>query len=193
MKGPIDTVAIGASAGAVEALSVILPGLPDHLPLAIVIVIHVPAHRDTALAQVFESKCRLRVKEAEDTEPLENGTIYFAPSDYHVLIEPSRRLSLSTEGPVLYSRPSIDVLFESAADSLGDRVLGVILSGANSDGANGLLAIQEAGGIALVQDPETAFATAMPRAAIASCPTARVADLQEITWILSSVGERESV
>ncbi len=179
-------VVIGASAGAIEALGVILPALPADFPWPILIVVHVPSHCQSLLAELFKNRCQLLVKEAEDKETICPGTIYFAPSDYHLLVEPDFTLSLSSDEPVLYSRPAIDVLFQSAADAYGDGLIGIILTGANSDGAQGLRAVHAAGGNALVQDPATAQAATMPRAALAACPAARAATLDEIVTLLQS-------
>ena len=126
-------------------------------------------------------KCQMDVKEAEDKEPIMPGTIYFAPPDYHLLVEVDKRLSLSSEEPVLFSRPSIDVLFETAAEAYGPELIGIILTGANSDGATGLAAIYEAGGTTLVQNPELAYTAAMPASAIKACPEAQVMNLDEIS------------
>jgi two-component system chemotaxis response regulator CheB len=130
------------------------------------------------------------VCEAEDKEPIEPGVVYFAPPDYHLLVEQDKRLSLSGDEQVLFSRPSIDVLFESAADAYGGGLIGVVLTGANSDGANGLKAVVEAGGVAVVQSPGSAFAVAMPEAAVATCPDARVLPVNEIAAYLREVGAR---
>ncbi|MES2476305.1 MAG: chemotaxis protein CheB [Verrucomicrobiota bacterium] len=184
---PPAAVVIGASAGAIDALSVILPALPTSFPLPVLIVVHVPGHPQSMLAELFGNRCALLVKEAEDKETIRPGTVYFAPSDYHLLVEPDFTLSLSSDEPVLYSRPAIDVLFQSAADAYGDGLTGIILTGANSDGAAGLRAIRDAGGTALIQDPATAQGTAMPRAAITACPDARVASLAEIAAFLHAI------
>jgi two-component system chemotaxis response regulator CheB len=178
-------VVIGASAGAIQGLSLILPELPADFPMPVLIVVHVPADRDNILAPLFAPRCRMAVREVEDKEPALPGTIYFAPPDYHLLLESDGSLSLSTDEPVLYSRPSIDVLFESAADAFGDAVAGVILSGASADGAAGLRAICDAGGTALIEEPETAYADTMPLAAIAACPAARVLTLGGIAEYLT--------
>ncbi|MCC2671503.1 MAG: cheB 2 [Armatimonadetes bacterium] len=162
----IEVIVIGASAGAVEALSLLLPPLPADFPVALLIVVHLPRDRDSLLAELLGARCRVKVKEAEDKERIEGGTVYFAPPDYHLLVEPDRSLSLSVDEPVRYSRPSIDVLFESAADVYGERLLGIVLTGANSDGAQGLRTVCEAGGKAIVQAPETASAPFMPQAAL---------------------------
>jgi len=173
-------VVIGASAGAIEALSLILPELPATFPLPVLVVVHIPPERRNILAPLFEAKCRLATREAEDKEAILPGTIYFAPSDYHLLVEKGETVALSSDEPVLHSRPAIDVLFESAADVYGEGLTGIVLSGANADGAQGLKAIVEAGGAAIVQEPSEAYAEAMPLAALAACPSARVMTLAAI-------------
>ncbi|MFS2108619.1 chemotaxis protein CheB [Sphingomonas sp. Sphisp140] len=182
---PPRAVVIGASAGAIQALSLILPELPADFPLPVLVVVHVPADRDNILAPLFAARCAMAVREAEDKEPALAGTIYFAPPDYHLLVETDGSLALSSDEPVLYSRPSIDVLFESAADAFGDALLGVILTGASADGAQGLRSICQAGGRALIEEPETSYADTMPRAAIAACPTARILTLDAIAEYLT--------
>ena len=182
-----QAVVIGASAGALEALSVILPALPAAFALPIFVVVHVPPDKDSLLAELFQAKCRIKACEAEDKEPVNGGTAYFAPADYHLLVEPDKTLSLSNDEPVLYSRPSVDVLFESAADAYGPGLIGIVLTGANHDGARGLGAIVQAGGSAIVQSPQGAYAAAKPEAAIAECPTARVMSLQEISLYLQGL------
>jgi two-component system chemotaxis response regulator CheB len=185
---PVGMVVIGASAGAVQALLVVLPALPASFALPILVVVHVPPDRDNVLVPLMQTKCRLTVKEAEDKEPIVGGVIYFAPSDYHLLIEADRTLALSTDEPVNYSRPAIDVLFESAADAYGEELVGVILTGANHDGAAGLRAVADAGGVVIVQPPDEAYATAMPDAALEACPSAMTMNLDAIASYLSSLG-----
>ncbi|GGF69970.1 chemotaxis protein CheB [Azorhizobium oxalatiphilum] len=180
-------VVIGASAGALEALSAILPALPASFSLPIMVVVHVPPDKHSLMAELFQAKCRIAVREAEDKEPIEGGTVYFAPPDYHLLVESDACLALSTDAPVLFSRPSIDVLFESAADAYGPALIGIVLTGANQDGARGLRAVVDAGGTALVQDPANAFAGAMPEAAIDLCPDALVRPLADIAIFLQEV------
>ena len=177
-------IVIGASAGALEALSGILPALPKGYRIPIMIVVHLPPDKKSVLADLLQAKCELDVHEAQDKEPIEDGTVYIAPPDYHLLIERDRYLSLSSEEPVLFSRPSIDVLFETAADAYGESLIGIILTGANNDGALGLKAIVDAGGMALVQQPELAYAPMMPQAALEACPDAQVLKLQEIATYL---------
>lgn len=180
-------VVIGASAGALEALSNILPVLPADFRLPILVVVHIPPDKRSVLAELFRAKCRLAIVEAEDKEPIRGATAYFAPPDYHLLVESDMTLALSTEEPVLFSRPSIDVLFESAADVFGAGLIGIVLSGANEDGSKGLKAVAEAEGIAIVQDPDEAFQAAMPQAAIDAVPTARIMPLSSITEFLQKV------
>lgn len=165
-RRPLDVAVIGGSMGAVRALATILPTLPATLSFPVVIVVHIPPTSPSGLAALFGSRCSLRVREAEDKETLAPGCVYFAPSDYHLLVDSNRTLALSCEDPVHFSRPAIDVLFESAADAFGEGVLGVVLTGASADGAEGLRAIAEAGGITIVQDPSTAEVAVMPYAAL---------------------------
>ena len=184
---PPAAVVIGASAGALEALTSILPLLPPEFPLPILVVVHIPPDKRSVLAHLFEAKCQVRVMEVEDKEPIKPGTVYFAPPDYHLLVEGEEELALSSEEPVMFSRPSIDVLFESAADVWEERLIGIILTGANSDGSRGLKALSAAGGTAIVQDPGQASARAMPDAAIAATPTAIVMSLNEIAAYLRRI------
>jgi len=186
--GAIKAITIGASAGAVQALMALLPALPATFPLPVLVVVHVPPDRDSALTTLLQSRCKLLVKEAEDKEPALGGVVYLAPSDYHLLLEADGCLALSTDEPVNYSRPSIDVLFESAADACGDSLLGIILTGANHDGAAGLKAVFDQGGVAVVEDPARAYAQAMPMAALEACPEAAVMSLEAITSYLLSTG-----
>ena len=182
-----EAIVIGASAGALEVLSVILPTLPVTFELPIMVVVHIPPDKRSVLAELFAAKCALKVVEAEDKMPLEAGTVYFAPPDYHLLVETDKSLALSADEPVLFSRPSIDVLFESAADIYGPGLIGIILTGANQDGALGLKAIADAGGTAIVQAPETAFQDAMPEAAIKAVPKADILSLASIATYLQKV------
>lgn len=181
---PLRAIVIGASAGAVDALLHLLPPLPADYPLALMIVVHLHPDSDSTLVTLLAARSQIVVKEAEDKEPIRPGIAYLAPPNYHLLIEQDGRLSLSSEEPVLFSRPSIDVLFESAADAYGDAVAGVILTGANSDGSEGLRAICAAGGRAFVQLPEEAEADTMPRAALSACPSARVLPLAQLADLL---------
>ena len=170
----IEATVIGGSAGALEALASLLEGLPADLRVPIAIVVHIARGKPSALASVLAGHSALPVCEAEDKAPLEPGHAYVAPPGYHVLLERGPRIALSVDAPVNFSQPSIDVLFESAAAALGPGVAGVVLSGANDDGARGLFAIAEAGGVAMVQDPDEAGSRTMPEAAVRTCPRAAV-------------------
>lgn len=166
----IDAVVVGASAGGVEVLSALLAALPAGCPVAFFIVMHIPRERPSLLPEVFGMRCALPVKEAEDKEPVQPGTVYFAPPDYHLLLDRGPALALSSDEPVHFSRPSIDVLFESAADIYGERLLGLILTGANQDGAAGLAAVGRSGGRTVVQDPDSAAVAYLPQAALQQGP-----------------------
>ena len=162
-----ELIAIGGSAGAFDALLALVPELPDELAIPIVLVLHQQPHQKSLVPELLAPVTRRAVREVEDKDPLTPNTIHVAPPNYHVLVERDRTLALSVDEPVQFSRPSIDITFESAAVALGDRVLGVLLSGANDDGARGLHRIVESGGLAIVQDPATVPYSAMPRAALA--------------------------
>lgn len=188
-SGQIEAIVIGASAGAIASLSQLLPPLGRDFPLAILVVVHVPADQPHSVAGLLQTKCRLLVKEAEDKEPILPGTVYFAPPDYHLLVEDERVLSLSNEEPVNFSRPSIDVLFESAADVYREHLLAIVLTGANHDGAQGARTIGLAGGTVLVQDPDSAMARMMPESALEACPTASMLSLAELSELLIAQGQ----
>jgi two-component system, chemotaxis family, protein-glutamate methylesterase/glutaminase len=187
LKGRIDAVVVGASAGGIEALMTLLPPLPATLGVPIFIVVHLPRGRPSLLTDIFLEKCALQVCEAQDKEPVRPGTVYFAPPDYHLLIDEGPQLALSSDEPVHHSRPSIDVLFESAADIYGSRLLGIILSGANDDGAAGLAAVAAAGGTTIVQQPDSAQVKQMVVAALNLSPASRALDLQGMTALLRTL------
>jgi len=186
-KNTFKAVVIGTSAGALGALTALLPALPHDYPLSIMVVVHLPPDKESILAELLSAKCKINIKEAEDKEYIQPGTVYLAPPDYHLLVEKDYSLSLSTEEPVLFSRPSINVLFETAADAYGPALIGIILTGANNDGASGLKAVAESGGTALVQNPSEAYAREMPRAALEACGNAQALGLEEIAKYLQKV------
>lgn len=187
-----EAVVMGVSAGGLHALQTILPALPAHFPLPIAIVQHLDARADTFLAEILNRNCAITVKEADDKEMLRPGTAYLAPPGYHLLIEPDKSFSLSVDEKVNYSRPSIDLLFESAADVFGSALIGVVLTGANADGANGLKAVKTCGGVAIVQNPVTANVSYMPQAALEATVTVDyIANLERIAPLLVQLcGER---
>ncbi len=177
-------IVIGGSAGAMTALLTLLAELPAKFPVPIVIVVHLHPLQDNAHIQRLASQCALPVKEADEKEPLKPCTVYLAPANYHLLIEQDRTLSLSIDERVNFCRPAIDVLFETAAQVYGSHTIGVILTGANNDGARGLKLIKERGGLAIVQDPRTAESTYMPQAAIEATAVDHVLSIPEISHLL---------
>jgi len=182
----VEAVVIGTSAGGVGALGKLLPALPAETPFPVVVVVHVARGRQSALIEVFAPRCAVAVREATDKEPVAPGTVWFAPPDYHLLVESRRTFSLSIEGPIHYSRPAIDPLFESAAVAYGAALVGVILTGASEDGADGALAIIEAGGVVIVEDPACAESPAMPAAALARVTPHAIGSVVEIAGTLRS-------
>ncbi len=178
---------MGASAGGMDAVRRVLADLAPNEDMALVLVQH-RARASDSLADVLQFGCAWPVAEVDDKDPVDAGRVYVAPADYHLLVEPGY-FALSTDEPVLYARPSIDVLFESVADAYGPAALGVILTGANQDGAAGLRRIVDRGGSAIVQDPASADSPTMPRAAAARVPEARVLPLSEIGEAIAAWAE----
>lgn len=188
MKRRFEAIAIGVSAGGLEALGQILPVLPATFSLPIFIVQHLQEDADDFLAVHLDRISAVRVKEAEDKEQILPGRVYVAPAGYHLLIEEDRSFSLSIDARVNHARPSIDVLFQSAADVYEENLVGVILTGASSDGAKGLKMIKERGGWTIVQDPTSAKAKVMPEAAIRAASPNRVIDITAVGDMLIKVG-----
>ena len=188
---PCELVTVGCSWGGLAAVGCLLDVLPAAFPAAVVIAQH-RGPAPSALAELLGRTSAWPVAEAEDKEPIVPGRAYLAPAAYHLLVEPGR-LALSTEAPVRVSRPSIDVLFETAADAYGDKVVGVVLTGANDDGAAGVVRIVERGGTVLVQDPETAERAEMPLAAIATGVPVTVVPLERMASALAAVCEAPPV
>jgi two-component system chemotaxis response regulator CheB len=179
-----EAIVIGVSAGGMNALGTILPCFPADFALPVIIVQHMDPNSHDYLADHLNRKCNIQVKEAEDKESIINGVAYIAPANYHLLLEEDRTLSLSVDDLVNYSRPSIDVMFETAADVYTKRLVGVVLTGANADGSKGLTKIKTLGGLAVVQDPATAHVDYMPKAAIASTRVDHILPLEEIASLL---------
>ncbi len=179
-----DAIVIGASAGGVNALLGLLGGLPKDFRVPVVTVLHLPDDRQSRLAEIFQHRSSIKVREASDKAAIESGTIYFACAGYHLLVEADRTFSLSCEDPIHFSRPSIDVLMESASDAYGDRLAGILLTGANYDGAAGLAKIRQAGGLTVVQDPAEAEVATMPEAAIRKLQPDLILRLGEIRKLI---------
>ncbi len=187
----VEALVVGASAGGVEALLKLLPAFDAGATVSVIVVLHLPRGQPSALVDIFAPKCALPVREVEDKAPIARGTVYVAPPDYHVLVDAdadgSAILALSADDLVNYSRPSIDVLFESAADYYGPKLCGLVLTGANPDGAAGLAAVKRAGGATIVQAPGSALAPAMPIAALARVAPDHTADLAGIAALLRAL------
>jgi two-component system, chemotaxis family, protein-glutamate methylesterase/glutaminase len=175
-----EAIVIGASAGGLSALSRLLEKLSPDFPLPIIVAQHRTKDKKNLLEEILQSRCKIKIKQADEKERIEKGTVYIAPPDYHLLIEGDQTFSLSSEGLVLYSRPSIDVLFESAAAAYRDALVGIILTGASSDGAYGLQTIKKNGGLTVAQSPGEAEFPHMPRAAIDNGGVILVLTLEEI-------------
>jgi two-component system chemotaxis response regulator CheB len=186
-----QVIVMGASAGGISALKTVLSGIGDYSDLSIVIVIHMK-EKENEVPRLFQNFIKMRVKEAEDKEAIQNGHIYFAPPGYHLLIEEDGVFTLSTEAKVNYSRPSIDLLFETAAEAYTDQLVGILLTGANEDGAQGMKRIEELGGTVIVQTPETAYCHSMPQAAIEMVPECMVMDLEGIKAYLEVLTRGEN-
>lgn len=183
---------IGGSAGALDALAQLLPALPANFPIPIALVLHVHPNKPSHLARVLGARCALPVKEAEDKEPIAAATVYVAPPNYHLLLERQRCFSLSVDDPVLFSRPAIDVLFESAADAFGPSLTGVLLSGGSEDGARGIAQIHDNGGLTVVQAPSTASVPIMPNAALRLAAVGHVLAPADIGLFLARLAGRSA-
>lgn len=179
-------VVIGTSAGGVDALKIILPCFKRPSPLAVVIVIHLPPSGPNLIPSLFEGICDFNIKEAESGEALQAETIYIAAPDYHLSVESNHTLSLSTELPVNFSRPAIDILFESAAYAFKENVLGILLTGANSDGAKGLFQIHKEGGKTVIQNPATADYPVMPQSPLEYFRPDFTVDLKDIEKFIAN-------
>ena len=184
---PFECVIIGGSWGGIEAVGRILENLPADFPLPIIIVLHQHRKSGTHIPEIFERKCPLCVKEADEKEILTPGTVYIAPANYHLLIEPDHSLSLSVDKHVNFSRPSIDVSFVSAAECYRQSLIGILLTGANQDGSDGIVCVKRFGGLAIIQDPSTAKVSIMPQSAIDKTWVDQVLSLDDISDFLLAI------
>lgn len=185
-------IVIGASLGGMRALRRLLTSLPPSFPMPIGVVLHRYKESNGELVEILEQNLPLPLHEVLDKEPIRPGHVYVAPADYHLLVEPAH-FCLSVDEPVQYARPSIDVLFESAADAFGPMVIGVILTGANQDGSRGAVSIQKRGGLVIVQDPATAESPFMPQAAMEATGTRYVFPIQEIgSFLVKLASQKQS-
>ncbi len=191
VKKEYRAVVIGASSGGQAAVSTILGGLPKKFQFSIMIVIHRGHEASDFLERSLDKKCKCRVKQADDKEVIETSTVYVAPPDYHMLVEDDGSLSLSIGLSINYSRPSIDALFESAAEVFCDELVGIVLTGANNDGSRGLKRIGDLGGLTVVQDPFSAESPTMPRSAIAMAHPNHVLPFDKISSFLLELGKKK--
>jgi two-component system chemotaxis response regulator CheB len=178
-----SAIVIGASAGGVMALQQLLEALPASLDAPVMIVLHLPRDRPSRIAELLGGGCVLPVREAEDKQPLRAGEVLFAPPDYHLLVEDAATVALSVDAPVLFSRPAIDPLFESASECFGAHLLAILLTGASTDGTDGVVAVRRAGGTVWVQCPADASSPLMPASALAKAGA-------DATLTLSAICER---
>jgi two-component system, chemotaxis family, protein-glutamate methylesterase/glutaminase len=179
-----EALVVGGSAGAVDALTQLLPAVPERARIPVVVVVHLPPNRPSLLVEVFAARCLAQVREPDDKQPMTAGSIWFAPSNYHLLVEADKRFAFSVDLPVNFSRPSIDVFFESAADVFGETLCCIVLTGANEDGARGASSVRRQGGLVIVQDPNSAEAKEMPNAAISHANPQVIAPLSEIAELI---------
>lgn len=187
-------IVIGVSAGGLNALEAIFKDLPEDFPVPIAVVQHEKADSGDLLASILDSKSFLSVRTAQEKEELKGGVVYICPADYHLLIEESKTLSFSVEPKVNFARPSIDVLFETAAIAYGDELIAVILTGASSDGSMGLVKVMEHGGYSIVQNPAMAYSRYMPEAALQACSDVNeILSLEEIPFRLISLCAKGSL
>jgi two-component system chemotaxis response regulator CheB len=187
-----EAVVIGGSAGGVDALVTLLPALPASYALPVICILHMPSDRESRLAELFAERLALPVREAADKEEIVPGTVYFAGPRYHLSVEHDRTFSLSCEPPVHFARPAIDVLMESSADAYGPGLVGILLTGANHDGADGMAHIRARGGFTVVQDPSDAQVATMPEAAIGRSHPNLILPLARIHTLLPMLEMNES-
>jgi two-component system chemotaxis response regulator CheB len=187
----IEAVVIGGSAGGVDALVTLLPAIPAGYTLPVLCILHLPGDRESRLAELFDDRLPVPVREALDKAPVTPGTVYFAGSGYHLSIERDRTFSISCEPPVAFARPAIDVLMESAADAYGAGLAGILLTGANHDGAEGMATIHAGGGFTVVQDPQDAQVPIMPQEALRRFKPNLVLPLAAIHALLPMLEKKE--
>ncbi len=185
-------VVIGVSTGGVAALKSTLGVLPADFPVPVLVTTHITPDSDDGLAVLLDTLCAIRVKEADEQEVLTSGTVYLAPANYHLLVERCGQLALSVDPPVNFARPSVDVLFESAAEAFGPALIGIIMTGAGFDGSKGLLKIKETGGVTIVQDPADAEMDCMPRSALGLLKADYVVSLNELPGLLMKLVTRHT-
>ncbi len=184
---PYEAVVMGLSMGGLDAMATMIPRFPKNFGMPVIVVQHRHSDPDSFLPNYLDMLGEISVKEAEEKEAIRPGVVYIAPANYHLMVEEDRTFSLSVDAPVQYARPSIDILFETAAEAYLDRLIGVIMTGANADGSDGLAKIKSLGGLCIVQDPNTAIADTMPRKAMEAIRPDHVLALEEIVDLLIDI------
>ena len=182
-----EAIVIGVSSGGLKAMKVMFSCLPKEFNTPIIIVQHIGSQSENLWISLLNDKSNLYIKEADEKESIEQGKVYIAPPNYHLLIERDKTFSLTIDERVNYARPSIDVLFESAAEAYKSKLIGVILTGSNNDGTNGLKRIKEYGGLTIVQDPATAESSYMPASAMAVVQMDYILTLENIIKLLIKI------
>ena len=185
-----EAIVIGVSSGGMNVMQVMFSLLPKDFNTPIIIVQHIGARSDNQFIKILNDKSNLPIKEADEKEIIENGKVYIAPSNYHLMIERDKTFSLTVDERINYARPSIDVLFESAAEAYRDKLIGVILTGSSSDGAAGLTKIKEYEGLTIAQDPKTAESAFMPASAIAVVQVDHILSLENIIMLLIKIDKQ---
>lgn len=186
-----EAIVIGVSSGGMNAMKIIFSAMPAHFSIPMIIVQHLGANSDGQWITLLNDKSQLEIKEADEKEKIEKGIIYIAPPNYHLLIEKDKTFSLTIDERVNYARPSIDVLFESAAEAYRNKLIGIVLTGANNDGTKGIKRIQECGGLTIIQDPKTAESAYMPKAAIAAIEPNFIGSLDDIAEFLIKIEQQK--
>lgn len=182
-----EAIVIGVSSGGLNAMKIMFSHLPADFKMPIMIVQHISPRSENQWIDLLNNKSQLPIKEADEKEKIESGMVYIAPPNYHLMVEKDKTFSLTVEERVNYARPSIDVLFESAAEAYKNKLIGVILTGSNNNGTNGLKRIQECGGLTIVQDPQTAESAYMPASAIAAAKPEYILPLEKIIELLIEI------
>ncbi|HEY8688551.1 MAG TPA: chemotaxis protein CheB [Chitinophagaceae bacterium] len=186
-----EAIVIGVSSGGMNAMKILFSLLPAGFSLPIVIVQHISPRSDNQWIKLLNDKSKLHIKEADEKEKIEPGNIYIAPPNYHLMIERDKTFSLTIDERVNFARPSIDVLFESAAEAYNNKLIGVVLTGSNNDGTKGIKRIKECGGLAIIQNPETAESSYMPASAIAAIKPDYILSLEDITELLIKIDKQK--
>lgn len=186
-----EAIVIGVSSGGMNALKIVASALPANFSTPIIVVQHVSARSDSYWIELLNKKSLLHIKEADEKEKIENGTIYIAPPNYHLLIEKDKTFSLTIDERVSFARPSIDVLFESAAEAYKNKLIGIVLTGSNHDGTKGIKRIKECGGLTIIQDPKTAESAYMPQSAIDAIEPDYILPLKSIVQLLIKIDQKK--